>query len=209
MEALDAAGRKVSLLNDEVPRRHPSYAVSHVDATPPSGASSPTSQRPWRLGSYDSQITSDSDAASPLTSTLGHSYATSQTASRASNTKRPLHSARSRSASNKDEIPVTSQDYPAKRYLCRFRDSHSCDRTFTTSGHALRHSNIHTAKKDTQCSYPGCQKKFTRVDNMKQHLRTHYKDKSRATEHNSAAGHEGYPIAAMELVHDTSRNSSD
>ncbi|KAF4122617.1 LOW QUALITY PROTEIN: ZnF C2H2 [Geosmithia morbida] len=66
---------------------------------------------------------------------------------------------------------------PGKRYPCRYRESHGCEKTFTTSGHASRHSKIHTAEKAVQCTFHGCQKKFTRADNMKQHLETHYKDK--------------------------------
>ena len=70
-----------------------------------------------------------------------------------------------------------------KRYPCRYHESHGCEKTFTTSGHASRHSKIHTAEKAVHCTYAGCQKKFTRADNMKQHLETHYKDKTRATAH--------------------------
>jgi hypothetical protein len=72
-----------------------------------------------------------------------------------------------------------SSERSQKRYPCRFRDSHNCPKTFTTSGHASRHSKIHTAEKGVCCTYAGCQKKFTRADNMKQHLETHGKDKSR------------------------------
>jgi uncharacterized Zn-finger protein len=67
-----------------------------------------------------------------------------------------------------------------KRYPCRFRDSMGCEKTFTTSGHASRHSKIHTAEKGVACEFPGCPKKFTRADNMKQHLETHTKDRSRS-----------------------------
>lgn len=77
-----------------------------------------------------------------------------------------------------DEDPYGNQNAPergTKRYPCRFRDSHHCEKTFTTSGHASRHSKIHTAEKAVHCTYQGCQKKFTRADNMKQHLETHYK----------------------------------
>lgn len=69
---------------------------------------------------------------------------------------------------------------PGKRFPCRYRDTHGCDKTFTTSGHASRHSKIHTAEKAVPCSFHGCTKKFTRADNMKQHLETHFKDKSRS-----------------------------
>jgi hypothetical protein len=68
-----------------------------------------------------------------------------------------------------------------KRYPCRFANEFNCDKTFTTSGHASRHSKIHTAEKAVGCSYEGCLKKFTRSDNMKQHLETHFKDKSRTS----------------------------
>ncbi|CZS97602.1 hypothetical protein WAI453_008738 [Rhynchosporium graminicola] len=73
------------------------------------------------------------------------------------------------------------QERGAKRYPCRHRDSHGCDKTFTTSGHASRHSKIHTAEKGVVCTWKGCQKKFTRGDNMKQHLETHTKERTRAS----------------------------
>ncbi|KFZ16547.1 hypothetical protein V501_02170 [Pseudogymnoascus sp. VKM F-4519 (FW-2642)] len=66
-----------------------------------------------------------------------------------------------------------------KRYHCRYADAVGCEKTFTTSGHASRHSKIHTCEKGIQCAFPGCPKKFTRADNMKQHLETHYKDSRR------------------------------
>lgn len=66
-------------------------------------------------------------------------------------------------------------DRGMKRYPCRYKDSHHCDKTFTTSGHASRHSKIHTAEKAVHCTHSGCSKKFTRSDNMKQHLETHNK----------------------------------
>ncbi|GAO18174.1 hypothetical protein UVI_02037120 [Ustilaginoidea virens] len=99
--------------------------------------------------------------------------------------KRPAYVDSSRSTSYDDDItPATSaaaSERPGKRYPCRYRDTHGCEKTFTTSGHASRHSKIHTAEKAVQCTYLGCQKKFTRADNMKQHLETHYKDKSRSS----------------------------
>lgn len=76
-------------------------------------------------------------------------------------------------------VPITERGQ--KRYICRFANEFSCDKTFTTSGHASRHSKIHTAEKAVPCSYEGCPKKFTRSDNMKQHLETHFKERSRIT----------------------------
>lgn len=80
-----------------------------------------------------------------------------------------------------DSAPAaTAPERAPKRYPCRYRDTHNCDKTFTTSGHASRHSKIHTAEKGVPCTHPGCTKKFTRADNMKQHLETHTKDKSKS-----------------------------
>lgn len=60
-----------------------------------------------------------------------------------------------------------------QRYSCPSGRSHGCDKTFSTSYHALRHSKLHTAEKSISCIHPSCKKKFTRADNMKQHLQTH------------------------------------
>ena len=91
-----------------------------------------------------------------------------------------------------DEEPYgnpNASERGVKRYPCRFRDSHNCEKTFTTSGHASRHSKIHTAEKAVHCTFQGCQKKFTRADNMKQHLETHYKhlDKRSSSQKSSAS----------------------
>ncbi|KAJ9606543.1 hypothetical protein H2200_008551 [Cladophialophora chaetospira] len=57
------------------------------------------------------------------------------------------------------------------KYPCPYAQSHSCQATFTTSGHAARHGKKHTGEKGVHC--PVCNKAFTRKDNMKQHERTH------------------------------------
>jgi len=89
----------------------------------------------------------------------------------------------SRSTSYDEDAGLASPagERSGKRYPCRFRDTHGCEKTFTTSGHASRHSKIHTAEKAVPCTFQGCSKKFTRADNMKQHLETHYKEKSRSS----------------------------
>lgn len=71
-----------------------------------------------------------------------------------------------------------SKDGSQKRYPCK---DPSCDRTFTTSGHASRHAKIHEGNKPISCTFPGCPKRFTRQDNMKQHLETHRREKTRST----------------------------
>ncbi|OAA53754.1 Zinc finger, C2H2-type/integrase, DNA-binding protein [Niveomyces insectorum RCEF 264] len=81
----------------------------------------------------------------------------------------------------------STSERPGKRYPCRYAEQFHCDKTFTTSGHASRHSKIHSAEKSVQCSYAGCPKKFTRSDNMKQHLETHFKKSSDAGRRPSAS----------------------
>jgi hypothetical protein len=198
MHARDAAGRKVSLLNDEpaqsfAPRqqlhqRSMSFQPA-ANAFPASrsNSSSPNTPELLRSSSYDSQMSND--PVSPLTPSvdfsyprgslypIGHEYGTD-----APPAKRPAY-VDSRSTSFEDDTTATSPlpERPGKRYPCRYRESHGCEKTFTTSGHASRHSKIHTAEKAVQCTFAGCQKKFTRADNMKQHLETHFKDKSRSS----------------------------
>lgn len=85
---------------------------------------------------------------------------------------------------DEDEKPESSRkgskskNGTQKRYPCK---DPTCDRTFTTSGHASRHAKIHEGLKPIPCTYEGCQKRFTRQDNMKQHLETHRREKSRAS----------------------------
>jgi hypothetical protein len=75
--------------------------------------------------------------------------------------------------------PVTTVTAPGtdtKLYCCRYAKALDCKKTFTTSGHASRHSKIHTGRKSIQCAFPGCAGTFIRADNMKQHLATHSRD---------------------------------
>lgn len=71
-----------------------------------------------------------------------------------------------------------SKNATQKRYPCK---DPTCERTFTTSGHASRHAKIHEGQKPIECTFEGCTKRFTRQDNMKQHLETHRKEKSRSS----------------------------
>ncbi|KAG4427254.1 hypothetical protein IFR05_017263 [Cadophora sp. M221] len=95
------------------------------------------------------------------------------------------------------------QERGPKRYPCRHRDTHNCDKTFTTSGHASRHSKIHTAEKGVVCTWKGCQKKFTRGDNMKQHLETHTKERSR-----SSTAQKNAAIRSLTIPSGVRKNSS-
>ena len=189
MQARDSSGRQVSLLNDEIyshAQRLTYRTISQYRSSRGSSAA-PNTPELLRSDSYDSQASND--AISPLTPTIAYEYRRDYSYPSAQHsyddqpslgTKRPAFAGDSRSNSYEDDSSPLP-DRPGKRYPCRYRESHGCDKTFTTSGHASRHSKIHTAEKAVQCSFSGCQKKFTRADNMKQHLETHYKDKSRSS----------------------------
>jgi len=187
-----------------VPQRLSYRTASHVvsqsyqPGLTRSASSSPNTPELLRSDSYDSHAAHD--PISPLTpSAVYADYSRSAVydgqsqydeymgdAQAATGSKRPGSFGDSRSASYEDDSAdspsaMTPNERPGKRYPCRYRDTHGCEKTFTTSGHASRHSKIHTAEKAVQCTFSGCSKKFTRADNMKQHLETHYKDKSRSS----------------------------
>ncbi|KAF6844139.1 C2H2 transcription factor [Colletotrichum musicola] len=202
MHARDATGRQVSLLNDEpvvqpMPQRLNYRTANQVISqpfhpAPRSNSSSPHTPELLRSDSYDSNASSD--PLSPLTPTSYepsriNAFAPCQPLYDEYEQKRPAYTTTSRANSYEEDSSATSPlpERPGKRYPCRYRDSHGCEKTFTTSGHASRHSKIHTAEKAVQCTFHGCQKKFTRADNMKQHLETHYKDKSRSSASAKAA----------------------
>ncbi|KAJ3123146.1 transcriptional repressor [Nowakowskiella sp. JEL0407] len=48
-----------------------------------------------------------------------------------------------------------------------------CGRSFTSSGHLVRHQRIHTGSRPYSCLIPGCPAKFSRHDNSMQHYRSH------------------------------------
>lgn len=52
------------------------------------------------------------------------------------------------------------------RYVCRLP---GCDKTFSTSGHARRHSHIHSPLCPFICPHEGCDATFSRRDNCTQH----------------------------------------
>ncbi|KAI0534002.1 hypothetical protein GGR58DRAFT_81137 [Xylaria digitata] len=183
MQARDATGRQVSLLNDDIYASRPSYpSPPHYTS---GGDQSPHVHTPelMRSDSYDSNASHD--AFSPLTPNVYdysvRPYYDDYLQDKQPSMKRPAYVTPHRASSYEDDSSNASQEKPGKRYPCRYRETHGCEKTFTTSGHASRHSKIHTAEKAVQCTFPGCHKKFTRADNMKQHLETHFKDKSRAS----------------------------
>ncbi|KAI1811153.1 hypothetical protein GGS20DRAFT_128736 [Poronia punctata] len=182
MQARDATGRQVSLLNDDIYASQPYPSPTHYAS---GGDQSPLMHTPelLRSDSYDSNASFD--VYSPLTPNLhdypARPYYDDYMQDKQPPLKRPAYITTHRASSYEDDSSNASQEKPGKRYPCRYRESHGCEKTFTTSGHASRHSKIHTAEKAVQCTFPGCHKKFTRADNMKQHLETHFKDKSRSS----------------------------
>lgn len=186
MQARDATGRQVSLLNDDSYSRPMSYAVTDPYHTVRDRSPLPHTPELLRSDSYDSNASFE--VMTPLTPAgvydhPGRGPYDDYLSDKQANTQRPVYVESSRSNSYEDDSSNGSSvpERAGKRYPCRYRDSHGCEKTFTTSGHASRHSKIHTAEKAVQCTFPGCHKKFTRADNMKQHLETHYKDKSRSS----------------------------
>ncbi|KAJ3165281.1 transcriptional repressor [Geranomyces variabilis] len=60
-----------------------------------------------------------------------------------------------------------------RRYACTVR---GCEARFTTSGHRARHIRSHLKLKSFECEI--CHKWFSRRDNLGQHVKTHFKQKS-------------------------------
>ncbi|KAK4158193.1 transcriptional regulator NRG1 [Chaetomidium leptoderma] len=199
MNARDASGRRVSLLNDDdaaVTNRPHAYSAPSYHPHAPRAVSTPATPELFRSNSYDSHMTTELvSPATPLYDPPAQwipgppearsydEYYADAAPIHAGTKRRPSAISDGYPASYEDDAtPATaSSERPGKRFPCRYRDIHGCDKTFTTSGHASRHSKIHTAEKAVPCSFKDCTKKFTRADNMKQHLETHYKDKSRSS----------------------------
>lgn len=62
-------------------------------------------------------------------------------------------------------------DDTGKRYQCLVP---GCSKSFTTSGHARRHSRTHLGHKLFICPHEGCGSTFTRRDNCRQHQRARH-----------------------------------
>jgi len=213
MQARDASGQNVSLLNDDASMnrlisRPPQYLYhSDVRSHSPLSGSDPSSPPELVRGnSFDDYPQGPLSPSTPVTllpeygvtyEYKGHPHYDYRERMPSYEEYPPVpqyirSSLDSRSAYSESQIyeeeyqSPTNSDRGQKRYPCRYKDSHGCEKTFTTSGHASRHSKIHTAEKAVSCTWNGCPKKFTRADNMKQHLETHTKEKSRVSTSSSA-----------------------
>ncbi|KAI9890385.1 MAG: hypothetical protein M1814_004171 [Vezdaea aestivalis] len=186
MEGTNSNGRRVSLLNVG-PSARPGLSPlvqTRAPTYPRNGSYSAASQQqqqqqqPW------------SPAYSPRTPDLlrSDSWSSSQHTNPSSpatphSSYEDMDTARYRSLSNVDNADYYQAGLPElsdpdksqkKRHPCGLAAKTGCDKMFTTSGHAARHAKVHTGEKDTPC--PDCGKYFARVDNMKQHLKTHKKE---------------------------------
>ncbi|KAH6636713.1 hypothetical protein F5144DRAFT_191266 [Chaetomium tenue] len=195
----DATGRCIELLNSEndPPRSAkpttPLAFFTPFDRRARQASSIPATPELFRANSYDSQ---EGPPISPITplDEPGYLYTSSpfglgtRTLPEYAVERRFSYDVLDRRPSYEAKVcagpaPSSRQgnEEPEKRFPCRFREELGCMKTFTTSGHASRHARIHTNQKSVHCTYDGCDKKFTRADNMKQHLETHFKKQKRAT----------------------------
>ncbi|KAI8388765.1 uncharacterized protein BYT42DRAFT_561148 [Radiomyces spectabilis] len=55
-----------------------------------------------------------------------------------------------------------------------------CHMVFTRSEHLARHARKHTGEKPYKCIVPGCDRLFSRFDNMMQHTHTHNRSKKKS-----------------------------
>ncbi|CAK7244633.1 MAG: transcriptional repressor [Sporothrix thermara] len=213
MDGFNSSGRRISLLVEDDYNTTNDYRSVYAHTKRSSNADSaysPTSSNAPELSrscSFDSQVSQD--LCTPLTPESTHrehgtaystkvaqspyfSYQSDEQHSHTDLAEAAMYVKESSAAygmpHHLTEREATS-DRKGKRYPCRLSQQFNCDKTFTTSGHASRHAKIHFAVKTIPCSFEGCQKMFTRTDNMKQHLETHYKrEKSgRTTSHSSAS----------------------
>jgi len=67
--------------------------------------------------------------------------------------------------------PMLMANAITERYPCPLAEKFHCDKNFSTSGHASRHSRTHTGIRKAVC--PECGHRFSRRDNMQQHRSTH------------------------------------
>lgn len=208
MNARDSQGRRVSLLNDEHDDRGTrdaylstaGYATqehlsNHLVHGPPQSlvyrAADPLSKTVAVSSYYPAQPEYSyaiAETVVPDTQISYEDYGSDLPPYSEAQPRRPSNYSIARSSSFEDDTGAgtssgkkSSSERSTKRFPCRYRDLHNCEKTFTTSGHASRHSKIHTAEKAVPCTHLGCPKKFTRADNMKQHLETHSKEKSRSS----------------------------
>ncbi|KAJ8610260.1 hypothetical protein MRB53_038663 [Persea americana] len=69
---------------------------------------------------------------------------------------------------------ITRRNNPTMNmYSCPLATEYSCWSTFSTQGHATRHSRTHTGSQRVTC--PECHRLFSRKDNMENHRRSQHR----------------------------------
>jgi uncharacterized Zn-finger protein len=66
------------------------------------------------------------------------------------------------SADNPLSSPGTSLPFSSrgpKKYICEVS---GCHKTFSNRGHLQRHMRVHTGEKPFACTFPACNKRFSR-----------------------------------------------
>lgn len=71
-----------------------------------------------------------------------------------------------------DAIDLRTGEAGQMRHVCPHP---GCDKHFSTSGHARRHSRIHDCLRPFECPHQGCHATFTRRDNCTQHQRARHR----------------------------------
>ncbi|GIZ43710.1 hypothetical protein CKM354_000692700 [Cercospora kikuchii] len=80
-----------------------------------------------------------------------------------------------RSIGEESSEQVSSERRRTHKWPCPMAQEAGCDQWFSSSGHAIRHANIHSGVKDYNC--PECDKAFARKDNMMEHFRGVHKNR--------------------------------
>jgi len=135
-------------------RQHPYGATSQATSSASSISAIPGRRGTWRSGGGGNVLIFNTAGASEVES------------SRSANQRE-----RTLSDDGDEEELGARGDDNAKRYQCLVA---GCSKSFTTSGHARRHSRTHLGHKLFICPHEGCGSTFTRRDNCRQHQRARH-----------------------------------
>ncbi|KAK4520611.1 uncharacterized protein ATC70_006489 [Mucor velutinosus] len=109
---------------------------------------------------------------------------------------------------NKSETSSRGGNAKSKMFQCTGYGE--CRMVFTRSEHLARHMRKHTGEKPFQCVVPGCERMFSRFDNMMQHTQTHNKTRGpRRTKTTSTKSKRGGKKSGNNLSRRASSSSSD
>ncbi|XP_028967565.1 transcriptional activator cubitus interruptus [Galendromus occidentalis] len=79
---------------------------------------------------------------------------------------------------NKDHIQSNK-----KTYVCRWQDCQREEKPFKASYMLVVHMRRHTSEKPNKCTFEGCTKAYSRLENLKTHFRSHTGEKPYVCEH--------------------------